>query len=212
MSHNYQYCLLGFVDYQRVMTYHKSDKSTVIGNQRVMTTVGRFPSVDFGGVMAVGSSDIRLIMVMRQFVNGVRCVCHVVSRACSAAGEVGAFFCRGGGHPRRTGANTYPSQKGSNTFSVCPTLVKSSLCSLSTGCNDVKLSDNIMSWWSCADNCADNCADKLFFKVLCLNWLCNFLFRWCADNCADNCANTKEKIRRLIRGRCWGWGLGVAYG
>ncbi len=184
----------------------------VIGNQRVMTAVGRFPTSHFWGSRSVGSDGSDGFSAMCQFVNAVDRVCQVGAVVGSVAGGVGAFFWRGGRHPRRTGAITYPSQKGSHTFSVCQTNFGGVLGSLSTGYYNVKSSDNIMSRWRRADNCADNCADKVVSKLLILSWLCRCVLDWCADNCADKCANTKESIRILIKGRCWGWGGGVAYG
>lgn len=155
----------------------------VIGNQRVMTAVGRFPTSVFWGSGSVGSDGLDGFSAMRQFVNAVDRVCQVGAVVGSVVGGVGAFFWRGGRHPRRTGAITYPSQKGSHTFSVCQTNFGGVLGSLSTGYYNVKLSDDIMSRCTCGDNCGDNCGDKRFFKVLILNSLCRFVFSNCGDNC-----------------------------
>jgi len=186
-------------------------ENRVIGNQRVMTAVGRIPTSRFCGGMQVVSVESDVFSDIRQFVNGSDMVRHVVAVVGSVVGGGGAFFCRGGWHPRRTAAITYPFQKGGNTFLVCHTIVKSSSRYISMSYDDVKLSDNIMSRCTCADNCADNCADKLLRKLLFFKTLWRFFVWWCADNCADNCADTKESIRILIKGDA-GLGGDVAYG
>jgi hypothetical protein len=164
MSHNKEYSLLEHVHNQRVMTCDKIDKCACVDNQRLMKAVGRFPIPVSAGCMSVGSGRSGGFLMIRQSVNDADCVCQVVSRSGYAEAVGGAFFCRGGSHPRRAVAITYPSQKGGHIFSVCQTIGKSLIHSESTHYTDVKLSYDVLSWWCCADNCADNCADKSIHK------------------------------------------------